>query len=45
MSKDKILAPKYFNHYFKMGIKPNLETLIKLTDYFNIRIDKFVGRV
>ncbi len=45
MFKEKIVNPSHFNKWFIKKSLPNIETLIKLADYFKISIDELVGRV
>jgi len=42
--KEKICSSDTFFKWKKLGILPRVETIIKLTDYFDVSIDYMVGR-
>ena len=44
MIKDGVCASNHFNRWLKLKNQPQLETLIKLADYFNVSVDYLIGR-
>lgn len=38
------LQPQYLSNYESGKIQPNIETLIKIADYFNVSIDELLER-
>lgn len=44
LCKTLSIAPTTYNAYEKDISEPNIDTLIKIADYFNISLDELVGR-
>ncbi len=44
MNNDGVSNPSHFNKWFKLKSEPQIETIIKLADYFGVTVDYMLGR-